>query len=506
MLWSLFKIILFVCAVAAMTFGAAYLLESSGGIRIEVATFEYSLGPLQSVIALVLLLVGLWLLLKLLGLLRATWLFINGDETAMSRYFARNRLAKGYDALADGMMALASGEGRLALVKAERANKYLDRPELTNLLTAQAAELSGDKKKAEETYRKLITDDRTRFVGVRGILKQRLADGDTETALELAKTAFALKPKHEETQDVLLRLQADNEDWSGARDTLAAKLKHGSLPRDVHKRRDAVLALSAAKASEDTDEADKARETAIQANRLSPMLVPAAVMAAQAYLDKGQKRQAIKTIKKAWTELPHPDLASAFAAVEPDETPAERLKRFQPLIRIKPDDLETRMLRAELNIAAEDFPEAQRAIGDLAETNPSVRVATLMAAIEKGQGASDSVVKGWLARAVTAPRGPSWVCDNCQHVQGEWNATCSNCGSLDTLTWRLPPEREMILPGGADMLPLLIASDEEEGGDIEDLPVASDVAEAKVEETKVDDIVEATLEDSETEDKKKADA
>ncbi|MEO1779751.1 MAG: heme biosynthesis HemY N-terminal domain-containing protein, partial [Pseudomonadota bacterium] len=248
MIWSLLKIVIFVVAVAALALGAGWLLESEGGITVVVGGTEYPFGPLQSVIGLGLLVIAVWIGLKLLGLLIATWKFLNGDETAISRFFDRNRAAKGFDALAQGMMALASGEGRLALAKAEKANRYLDRPELTNLLTAQAAELAGDKKKAEETYRKLVENDATRFVGVRGIMKQKLADGDTDTALKLAEKAFALKPKHVDTQDVLLQLQADKEDWSGARETLNAKLKHGSLPRDVHKRRDAVLALSQAKA------------------------------------------------------------------------------------------------------------------------------------------------------------------------------------------------------------------------------------------------------------------
>jgi len=132
------------------------------------------------------------------------------------------------------------------MTKAARAERYLESPKLTNLLTAQAAEMAGDTRKAETTYRKLLEDDSTRFVGVRGILKQKLDSGETETALKLAEKAFALKPRHSETQDVLMQLQAEKEDWQGARQTLNAKLKSGALPRDVHKRRDAVLALSEA--------------------------------------------------------------------------------------------------------------------------------------------------------------------------------------------------------------------------------------------------------------------
>ena len=58
-------------------------------------------------------------------------------------------------------MALASGEGRTAMSKAARAERYLKRPELTNLITAQAAEMAGDTKKAQEVYKTLLQDDRT---------------------------------------------------------------------------------------------------------------------------------------------------------------------------------------------------------------------------------------------------------------------------------------------------------------------------------------------------------
>ena len=247
MLWSLIKIVLFVAIVAALTLGASYLMEAQGGVQITVAGMEFTFGPLQSVIAAVVLVVAVWLILKLVSLLIAILKFINGDETAITRYFDRNRERKGYQALGDGLTALASGEGRLALAKAQKAERYLQKPELTDILQAQAAEQIGDTRKAEEVYKRLLKNDATRFVGVRGIMKQRMAQGDTDTALKLAERAFAIKPKHVEVQDTLLQLQAKKADWAGARKTLAAKLKTGNMPRDLHKRRDAVLALSEAK-------------------------------------------------------------------------------------------------------------------------------------------------------------------------------------------------------------------------------------------------------------------
>ena len=303
----------------AIAWGVSFLSSAEnkiiGGTIIEISGFEYSISPIQLLILLGLLLLAAWIFIKTISLLLAILRFVNGDETAVSRYFDRNRERKGFRALSEGMMALASGEGSTALSKAKKAEKYLKKPSLTNLLAAQAAEIAGEAEHAEEIYKELILDPATRFVGVRGIMKKRLSEGDTDTALKLAQKAFSLKPKHEETQDVLLSLQTLGSDWGGARKTLSAKLKYGNLPKDVHKRRDAVLALSEAAEIIETDKKIDAQVMAIEANRMSPDLVPAAVLVAKEYLADIKKKNAIKVIKKAWEAQPHPDLVAVYLEI-----------------------------------------------------------------------------------------------------------------------------------------------------------------------------------------------
>ncbi|MCA0042177.1 heme biosynthesis protein HemY [Celeribacter litoreus] len=491
MLWSLVKIVVFVLLVAALAYGGMLLMDMQGGVQVVFAGFEITLTPLKAVIALIAMVVLIYVLIKVVGLLIAVLKFLLGDETAVSRYFDRNRERKGIEAVTDGMMALASGDGRTALSKVAKAEKYLQKPELTNLLKAQAAVMNGDKLVAEQAFKQLVADDRTRFVGVQGIMKQKLEAGDTDTALKLAEKAFALKPKHVETQDILLRLQAEKGDWSAARRTLSAKLKHGAIPRDVHKRRDAVLALSQAKGVFDKDATIEMKEAAIEANKKSPDLIPAAVMASDEYVSEGKQRQATRVIKKAWEAQPHPDLAAAFARIEPNETPEQRLKRFSALTKIHPDNPETQMLSAELLIANEDFPAARRALADLAEMNPTARSLTILAAIERGEGSDDVVVRGWLTRALTAPRGPQWVCDNCQTVHAEWGPVCGNCGGFDTMSWRKPAHSEVAMPAGTEMLPMIVgaaaepkpsADSVEDAEESEDQPTMVDVTPTEPEE------------------------
>lgn len=480
MIWSLVKIILFVVVVAVMTIGAGYLIEAGGEVRIAIGTVEFSLTPLAGMIGFALLLGLGWVALRLLGLSIAVFRFFNGDETAISRYFDRNRERRGFEALADGLMALASGEGRAAMAKAAKAEKYLARPELTMLISAQAAEMSGETKRAQDYYKKLLADDRTRFVGVQGILKQKLTEGDTDTALKLAEKAFALRPRHEKTMETLFSLQSGKADWAGARKTLEAKLKAKLLPRDVHTRRDAVLALADAREKIEAGDVEAGRLAAMQANRLSPDLVPAAVLAAEMQVLDNNPKAAVKLLKKAWTALPHPALAEAFAEIAPDETPQERVSRFAPLLKINPDNPETRLLAAELSIVAEDFSAARKTMGDLAETTPTTRSLTIMAAIERGEGSPDKVVRGWLTKALGASRGPQWTCTTCKHIHANWAPVCENCAGFDTLAWEVPPKPAEASARSVDMLPLIVGSLEDRRSETEGENAPDPVEDAEI--------------------------
>ena len=128
---------------------------------------------------------------------------------------------------------------------------------------------------------------------------------------------------------------------------------------------------------------------------------------------------------------------------------AER-RRFAALTRLAVDNTETKLLKAELALADEDFPAARRAARELAENEPTVRSLTIMAAIEKGEGADDKTVRAWLNKALDAPRGPQWVCESCSNIHSGWQPRCENCDTFDSLSWKTPPAGEQ--PASAAML------------------------------------------------------
>ena len=78
-----------------------------------------------------------------------------------------------------------------------------------------------------------------------------------------------------------------------------------------------------------------------------------------------------------------------------------------------------------------------------------------MAAIEKGVGSSDAVVKGWLAKAVTARRSKTWICSNCD-TQSDWVPVCKKCGEFSTLDWREEIYENIGINDQSEILPLII--------------------------------------------------
>lgn len=459
MIWLLIRVAIFIAILIAATFGVATLLDTPGQVVIEWngRTHVFS-EPIHFVGALLVGFAGLWLAFWLLGLLIAVVRFVTGDETAVDRFFNASRERRGVRALTQGMIALGEGDGRTAMEKTEKAARLLDTPELTNIIGAQAAARAGDKA-AETAYLKaLARTERTKAIGVKGLLAQAVDEGDEARAKLLAERAFALRPKDGEVMDALFDLQTGSGDWAAARRTLAAEVRTGALPREIGARRDAVLALAEARVALENGDAARARDAALEANRRAPTLAPAAAAAARALASSGGQRKAERILRKAWKAAPHPDLAAAYAAIEPDEDIAARRRRFVALIDENKSHPESRMLDAELALAAEDFPAARAALGDLAETMPTTRTLAIMAAVEKGMGGEEQVVRAWLARALSAPRGERWTCEACGHVHADWQPVCGGCKAVDTLAWIQPKGAGETTETATALLPLVMGA------------------------------------------------
>ena len=81
---------------------------------------------------------------------------------------------------------------------------------------------------------------------------------------------------------------------------------------------------------------DLARESVMEAVKLAPTLVPAAVLASKFESEAHQVRRAMRLVETAWLAQPHPDLADAYSHVKLGDSARQRLVRVETLAAKSP--------------------------------------------------------------------------------------------------------------------------------------------------------------------------
>jgi HemY protein len=383
------------------------------------------------------LLAALLLLMALAAVLYRLWhVIVRGPRRLSERRGERQRL-KGYHALTQGMVAVAAGDAEEAKRQARIAHGLLKEPPLTLLLAAQAAQLSGDETAARRYYTAMLERPETAFLGMRGLLNQALAKGDTGEALKLASKAHEERPQAGWAAKALLDLELKQGEWISARRTAKAAEKLKVIDRERYRRIEGISYLEQARL-----EAESVRATALarDAARLLPDFVPALAIEARVLARAGREREGEKILEKAWNRgLGHPTIASAYAAIRPNESALDRARRFEKLTHGRPDATESRLTLAETAIAAGLWGPARSSLEAVAATErsaPSLRLCRLMARLEEGEHGDLAAARRWLMAAADAPPDPAWVCNHCGATAGDWTGRCGHCGEFDSLAWK----------------------------------------------------------------------
>lgn len=428
------RIVLLFLLIAGSVWLAVWFADHPGRVEIELlgyAVYTEQVGILILVVVL---------LSAIVAVIYRFWRSLRRAPGRIVERRGASRRQRGYQALTQGMVAVAAGDSREAKRFARRADSLLNDPPLTMLLSAQAAQLDGDEDAARRYFESMLQDPEMAFLGVRGLLMQAMRSGDKTEALRLAGRAQTLRPNTPWVLKYLLELQVHARQWETADQTLQQSVRQGAVDAATGRRQRAVLAVECSRDAAAEGDASAAAKHARRAHDLDPGLVPATVAFASSLIETSKARRATKVLETAWTQSPHPDLAKAYGALSgEDEDPLARVKRFQRLHSLRPDHPESRYALAEASLTAQLWGEARRLLVPSENERPSVRDLRLLADLEEQEHGDLKAARRWLNDAASAPMDNAWYCGSCGSVAGEWHATCENCGGFATLTWRGPP-------------------------------------------------------------------
>lgn len=366
------------------------------------------------------------------------WLFLRRAPGTIKHHMAEKRLHTGYEALSQGMIAVAAGDAQEARRYAKKADTILDNPGMTLLLTAQAAQLDGDDQAAERFFTELSTLKGMEFLGLRGLLSQALARGDKEKALELARKAHTHKPKSEWVSQTLFELQLGKHNWAQAENTLESMMKNKLVEHKLGQRRHAALLTQRALDLLSQNDQETARKLLQQALKMVPSYVPAALELAKLWGRMGNKRKGISLIEDTWRFAPHGPLYDVYQELHGEPDALKRVRLAERLAAKNREHSESRIAIARAALEAQLWGEARDELNILMDNTPSSRVYRMMADLVENEHHDMTKARAYLYEGANAPNDPAWVCNTCGDASPHWAATCQKCATFDSLRWSSP--------------------------------------------------------------------
>jgi HemY protein len=423
---AMIRIIIFLLAVGAIALGIAWLADRPGEITVVWMGWRIETSVMVAVFAIATvtaLLLFFWSVFR--AIVRAPDL--------LALFMRSRRGAKGYQAISRGLIAIGSGDTHAARKFAQDARRLAPGEPLALLLSAQSAQLSGDRPAAEHAFTEMARRTDTKLLGLRGLFVEAQRRDDRAAARVYAEEAAKTAPSPGWAGRAVLEFRCAAGDWTGALAALDKNMRSGLIDRPAYRRQRAVLLTARALAAEETD-SEAASSLVQEAVDLEPTLIPAAALGGRLLAEAGNLRKAARIIEKAWKANPHPDLADAYTHLRFGDSARDRLTRAESLAQKAPGNVESALMVARAALDAREFDRARAALAPLL-AKPTQRVTLLMAEIEQVEHGDDGRAREWMARAVHAARDPAWTADGL--VSERWLPVSPITGQLDAFQWKV---------------------------------------------------------------------
>jgi HemY protein len=421
------RIVLFLLLTALTAYGAAWVADQAGDVTLTWGGWRAQATlPVFALALCVVILAALvaWNILS--TLLRV--------PSKIRRGRRDRRHARGRHAITHGLLAVGHGDATAARQHADVARRLAGHDPLALLLHAQSAQLDGDRERANTAFRSMAEREDTRLLGLRGLFIEAQRADDPVAAVMVAEEALKISPSSTWASHAVLGFRCAQGDWAGALKILDNDLESGLIDKATYRRRRGVL-LTARALELETLDRDLSRENAMEAVKLAPTLVPAAVLAAKFESEAHQVRRAMRIVEAAWLAHPHPDLADAYAHVRLGDSARQRLVRVETLAAKTPGQIEGALAIARAAIDAAEFARARESLAPFTAA-PTQRVAMLMAEIERTEHGDSGRARAWTLRAVRARHDPVWTADG--YVSDRWRPVSPVTGRLDAFQWQTP--------------------------------------------------------------------
>lgn len=423
------RFLLTLAIIAGVVLVGDWLLSNPGEVVIRWFDYDISLHIVVAVAVLGVLLflvamlsVGFWQVL--------TW----GARRRKRREL--RTLRGGLKQLTLGVTALAMGDESTAQEALEKAAVALPHDPLPQLLTAQLLQRQGKHEDARAEFKRLMLHEATAALATRKLIEQHVANHEWREASLLTEEA-----RNEAPNDRWLVLtQIDLYAREGNSAAILALTEGWQWKSPLTKEERHRFAAIAHYLLAQKEPLPHRREQLLRHSvGYAAEFLPSIIAFAETLQAENELRRARKWLLAAWEKRPSLVLIAPILATLKDESARAQQRLLRPFVKGELRSVH-HLLAAQQAFAAKEFDRARSAVEAALAQEESKAACSLMAEIEReqnGMGAANI----WLARALDAPAGESWICQDCGAQHAQWQTHCSACEHFDSLRYERPETR-----------------------------------------------------------------
>ena len=422
--WLLFRLA-FVCILVAI------LVAQEGNTEITWLGWKANI-PTSLLIGLLIVFVAIILWVNNL------WKMIINFPYQIAKSIKDRKQNKGYQALAYGLVASSAGDVEGAKKYASQAERLLENKDLTEMLSAHAAHLMGNKSAAKEYFKSLASRKATSFHGHLGLMRLANEELNTDDALFHARKASSLQPRNPKLTSILVKMEARKENFPESIEALQRARRIGAIEEKEAQSIGSALHTAMGFLNIEKKQNNEAQKSFAHALKENINFIPAVTALSKIYISQGNNKKALNLLTKVWKSNPHPDIANALKLLWNDPRSSMTISK---LIDLTEEDAssEARLFIASEALSAGLTGEAEGQLNKITDNDYDAFYYQLKSRIaEKNNNPNE--VSFALEKAFSAPRKHSWNCNHCGLTSESWHSKCVNCNSIGTLKWQTPPE------------------------------------------------------------------
>lgn len=376
------------------------------------------------------MLIGLVLFGGVLLLFYQIWSGFWSIPERYQKFLEKKKKSRAQNLMIDGLTSLASQQPLEALSSTKLAEKLLPDHPVVRYIAAHSAQLVGDHERSHALFTKMLSESRTKFIGLRGLATLAKSQNDIQKLCGFLDQALELRHDSpwviDEWLDAFARLELVIPNQN---------IEKHNISKQIEKYRwHQYLGLIYGIKSQNimvSMPLNDAKNTLKKALDYRPELIWAACYLSKIYQNEGSISKAQRILLNTYKAMPHRSLGDAWVDLYPIDDAVERLRHLEKLTKESPNHYESYFLMGiyarNANIWGQTLHYMQQAF----ELHPTRETSYIL---QSAQGHLQNLE----ITHVDPPnleRDFAWVCHKCAHTHDEWQPFCQKCDSLDTIQW-----------------------------------------------------------------------